>query len=96
MKRLISLSRRRNKGNILATRQKCELPFLYLVKKKKKKGKKTNKDRYKYQRIIFQQAPIHINRRIVVTFSSKEFQGERVKCVNFQNGNRIIKEEHFA
>ena len=38
-KRLISLSRRRNKGNILATRQKCELPFLYLVKKKRKEDK---------------------------------------------------------
>ena len=37
MKRLISLSRRRNKGNILATRQKCDLPFLYLVKKKKER-----------------------------------------------------------
>ena len=37
MKRPISLSRRRNKGKILATRQKCELPFIYLVKRKEDK-----------------------------------------------------------
>lgn len=68
----------------------------FSISGKKKIGKKTNKDRCKYQRIIFQQAPIHINSHIVVTISSKEFQGERIKCVNFPNGNRIIKEDHFA
>lgn len=70
--------------------------IVFSISGKKKKGKKTNKDRYKYQRLIFQQAPIHINRHIVLTISSKEFQDERVKCVNFPNGNRIIEEDHFA
>ena len=46
--------------------------------------------------MIFQQAPIHINRHIMLTLSSEEFQGERVKCVNFPNETRLIKEEHFA